>query len=276
MLRRGSELSTTSAAQQSRIVDREQLEAAGADLSKVYLVQAVVEKNGLRRCFNLQRDLEALGNAVAAIGNVSAIMIDPLTAYMGDIDSHRTTDVRSTLEPFDRFADNYRTAIFAVTHPPKASSGRAIHNFTGSLAFVAAAGLAFVAIEETETGRSLLLPVKNNLGPKADGIGFRIEPMITGKGIPTSRIAWDLLPVLMTANEAVRAAAEEGRSGGASHAAEQFLRGYLEARPMPADGVMKAAEANGISKRTLDRAKAKLGIIVEKTGYQGQWTWRLP
>ena len=140
------------------------LEAAGADLSKVYLLQAVVEQNGLRRCFSLQRDLEALGNAVAAIGDVSAIMIDPLTAYMGDIDSHRTTDVRSTLEPFDRFADTYRTAIFAVTHPPKASSGRAIHNFTGSLAFVAAARLAFVAIEETETGRSLLLPVKNNLG----------------------------------------------------------------------------------------------------------------
>ena len=80
----------------------------------------------------------------------------------------------------------------------------------------------------------------------------------------------------MTANEAVRAAAEEGRSNGASQAAEQFLRGYLEARPMPADDVMKAAEANGISKRTLDRAKAKLGVVVEKAGYQGQWAWRLP
>jgi hypothetical protein len=29
-------------------------------------------------------------------------------------------------------------------------------------------------------------------------------------------------------------------------------------------------------KRTLKRAKAKLKIITEKGGYQGEWQWRLP
>ena len=148
------------------------LEAAGADLSRVKLLQAIVEPNGRQRSFSLQRDLEALGNALANIGGVVAILIDPITAYMGGIDSHRTTDVRSTLEPLDRFAEACGVAVFAVTHPPKSSTGKAIHAFTGSLAFVAAARLAFVAVEETETGRFLLLPVKSNLGPKADGIGI--------------------------------------------------------------------------------------------------------
>ena len=30
------------------------------------------------------------------------------------------------------------------------------------------------------------------------------------------------------------------------------------------------------TKRTLKRAKAKLKIITEKGGYQGEWQWRLP
>ena len=45
---------------------------------------------------------------------------------------------------------------------------------------------------------------------------------------------------------------------------------------MLADDVKKAAHENGISESTLKRAKAKLGIIVEKIGYQGRWAWKLP
>jgi len=251
------------------------LEAAGADLSRVKLLQAVVEPTRRERCFSLQRDLEALGSALANIGDVVAIMIDPITAYMGGIDSHRTTDVRSTLEPLDRFAEAFGVAVFAVTHPPKSSTGKAIHAFTGSLAFVAAARLAFVVVEETETGRSLLLPVKSNLGPKADGIGYRIESATTAKGIPTSRIVWDMTPVYTTANEAVRASNEDARASS-SREAEEFLRAYLEAQPMPAEDVIRAAKVAGLSERTLRRAKSKLGILAEKVGYLDGWVWRLP
>jgi hypothetical protein len=252
------------------------LEAAGADLSRVHIVQAVVEQNGSRRSFNLQRDLEALGNLITRVGNVMGIMVDPITAYMGDTDSHRTTDVRATLEPFDKFADAYRVAIFAITHPPKASTGKAIHSFTGSLAFVAAARVAFIAIEEEgQTGRSLFLPVKNNLGSLPDGIGYRIEPATTSRGISISHLVWDDAPVFVTANEAI-ASATASRRERASDVAEQFLRDYLYARPMLVDDVMKAARENGISETTLKRAKTKLGIIAEKKGYQGPWVWKLP
>jgi len=252
------------------------LDYAGADLGKVHIVQAMVEGNGKRRSFNLQRDLDALTEEIKKVGDVLIVCIDPVTSYMGDgIDSHRTTDVRGVLEKVDRFADANGLAVLAITHPPKAAQAKAINAFTGSLAFVADARLAFIAIEEPETDRSLLLPVKNNLGVKADGLGFRLIQGVTSKGIPSSRVTWDADPVNVSANEALAASGTEGKKGVQRREAEEFLNGYLEAGPMPADKVIEAAKANDISKRTLDRAKKDLGVIVEKGGYQGEWQWRL-
>jgi putative DNA primase/helicase len=193
---------------------------------------------------------------------------------MGRLDGHRTTDVRAVLEPFDKFAEECNVAILAITHPPKASQGKAIHSFTGSLAFVAAARLAFLCLEDLETDRSLLLAVKNNLGPKAPGLGYRFEQRQTKAGIWACRIAWDSNPVATTANEALALANE--RKGTAVREAEEFLREYLADGPMPAEKVEAAAEENDISKRTLKRARKSLKIVATKTGFEGGWTWKLP
>jgi hypothetical protein len=249
------------------------LEVAGADLNKITIVQSVTE-GGTRRTFSLQRDLHQLAQAITQIGNVTNILVDPITSYMGRLDGHRTTDVRAVLEPFDKFAEDCHVAILAITHPPKASQGKAIHSFTGSLAFVAAARLAFLCLEDPETDRSLLLAVKNNLGPAAAGLGYRFEQHPTAAGIWACRVAWDTEPVTTTANEAIASAAE--RKSSALHEAEDFLREYLADRPMPADKVEAAAEENDISKRTLKRARKSLRIVTTKTGFGSGWSWSLP
>jgi putative DNA primase/helicase len=252
------------------------LELAGANLEKVRIVQSVIEK-GEQRGFSLQRDLDALTVTAKEIGDVIFISIDPITAYLGtDVDSHRTADVRSVLVRLEHFASEHNIAAFAITHPPKAAQSKAINSFTGSLAFVASARLAFVAVEEAETDRHLMLAVKNNLGPKADGLGYRLAQGATPAGIITSRVVWDSAPVTVTANEAIHAAAEQNRKGEARREAEAFLEAYLEAGPMPQEKVAGAAKANGISERTLRRAREGLKIIVEKAGYEGGWVWRLP
>jgi hypothetical protein len=252
------------------------LELAGADLGRVSIVQSITEK-GQQRGFSLQRDLEALAAAARWISDVILVSIDPITAYLGDnVDSHRTADVRSVLSRVEHFADEHSIAIWAITHPPKAVQSKALNSFTGSLAFVASARLAFVAIEEAETDRSLLLAVKNNLGPKAEGLGYRLVQGWTSRGILTSQVAWDAMPVTVTANEALAAAADEAKRGGQRREAKAFLNAYLEAGPMPAESVKQAAEDNGISERTLARAKKDLGVIVKKDGFAGGWTWALP
>ena len=243
------------------------LELAGADLSRVAIVQSVREKDGRRRSFNLQRDLDILSNEVAKIGNVVLIGIDPVTAYLGDkIDSHRTTDVRAIMERLDKFGEDTGISVLAVTHPPKQAQGKAINSFTGSLAFAAASRLCFIAVEETDTDRLLMLAVKNNIGGKAEGIGYRLKTGSTVQGIESCCIDWDLAPVIVSANEALAEAASEPKRGAQRREAEEFLVGYLEAGPMPVEKVEAAAKANGIAGRTLRRAREGLHVVVEKSG----------
>jgi len=72
--------------------------------------------------------------------------------------------MRPLLDMLADFAERTGTAALAIHHPPK-SSTRAMHAFSGSLAFIAAPRLGFVVTREVETGRHLLLPVKNNFRP---------------------------------------------------------------------------------------------------------------
>lgn len=252
---------------------RPRLEAAGADLHNVEVLTAVYEKDGKRRSFSLQNDLAALQVKVSARGDVAVVTIDPITSYMGAIDSHRTTDVRAVLEPLSEFAERNGVAVIAVSHPPKATQAKALHAVTGSLAFVAAARFVFVAAEEPETERRLLLPVKNNLSAPADGIGYRLVQDCVSNNVTGSFVVWDSEPVTITANEAIRTAA----SGGSKLAeAEELLRDKLAGGPVAATILSEAAASVGISEKTLQRAKKSLALEVSKGGFHNGWTWKLP
>ena len=252
---------------------RPRLEAAGADLQRVEVLTAVHGTDGKRRSFSLQDDLAALEAKVVARGDVVLVSIDPITSYMGNIDSHRTTDVRAVLEPLTDFAERLAVAVLAVSHPPKATPSKALHAVTGSLAFVAAARFVLVAIEEPETERRLLLPVKSNLSAPADGIGYRLVQRLVTNDVLASYVAWDSEPVTVTANEAMRASGS-GSSNKITEA-EEFLREELATGPVAANDLKDAAKRLGIKERTLKRAKQKLGVRAEMTGFQGQWMWSL-
>ncbi|MGH8487605.1 MAG: ATP-binding protein [Gammaproteobacteria bacterium] len=77
---------------------RPRLEAAGADLDRCYVVTAVRERKKddalVTRSFNLAADIELLRRMAGMLGDVALIDIDPITAYLGGIDSHKNADVR--------------------------------------------------------------------------------------------------------------------------------------------------------------------------------------
>src|SRR5205814_734918 len=78
---------------------RPRLEAARADLGRVYILDAVRDDNGAERPFSLKRDLGRLSELIVRIGDVALIVIDPLTAYVGNTDSHVSAEVRQLMAP---------------------------------------------------------------------------------------------------------------------------------------------------------------------------------
>jgi putative DNA primase/helicase len=209
---------------------------------------------------------------VAALGDVVLVVVDPLTSYLGRIDSHRTSDVRAVLEPLGEFAATTGVAVLLISHPPKAVS-TAINSVTGSLAFVAMPRMVFLAVPEVGTERNLLLPVKNNLGPLAPGLGYRLIQRIVEPGITASHVAWDTTPVRMTADEAL-AALREGNS--AMSKAREFLTKVLADGPLSAAAVTAMAVTAGIAEITLKRARKELGVVSTKPEFDGGWMWNLP
>jgi hypothetical protein len=261
---------------------RPRLEAAGANLHRVHVLDAVIlgyTGEGLQqnRAFSLERDMAALSVKLDELGDVVAVVIDPITAYLGNVDSHRNAEVRALLAPLSELASQHGVAIIGVSHLNKSAGSEALMRVTGSLAFVAAARAAYLVAQDPDNpARRLFLPMKNNIGPDSAGLAFRIEEAtIRSAGAPlqTSLVVWDSEPVTTTADEVMRTQASE--HGSALREAEEWLQETLS-EPTPQSDVSRMAKGAGISEKTLRRASESLGIIKAKTGMKGGWVWSFP
>jgi putative DNA primase/helicase len=93
------------------------------------------------------------------------VVIDPITSYLGNVDSHKNADIRSVLEPLGKMAATRHVTVIANTHLSKASGGSANSRVIGSVAFVNHARGAFiVTADPDDTGKRLFIPSKTNLG----------------------------------------------------------------------------------------------------------------
>ena len=91
------------------------------------------------RLFDLNRDLAQLNAQIDAIGGVSLIVIDPITAYLGKKDANKMGDVRAILAQLAQFAEATCTCVLAINHFNKDAGKKAAYRMSGSLGFSAAA-----------------------------------------------------------------------------------------------------------------------------------------
>lgn len=263
--------------------------AAGADLKHVYIVRAIKSQDGKGECrFNLQEHLGELEKKIAEIGDVGLVWIDPVTSYMGKVDSHNNTALRGVLDPISEMAERTNVAFASVTHFTKGTADKgikAMHRVMGGAAFTTAPRAAFAIIEDPDDqNRRLLLHLKNNLAPKTQGLAFRLGAQMVGidertdKEIWASHILWEDKPVETTADQAAAVSAPGARqAGSAREEAADFLRQILRDGPIPAPHIWDAARANGIADRTLKRAKDDLGIKAKHSpDLDGGWAWGFP
>ena len=107
---------------------RPRLEAAGADLSRVYILDAVrcttPKGEPAQRAFNLAIDLSRLGALLCELRDVALVIIDPVSAYLGNADSHVNAEVRALMSPLGALAAEHGTAIVCVSHMNKKAAAR--------------------------------------------------------------------------------------------------------------------------------------------------------
>lgn len=261
---------------------------SGADLSRVYFVGDVTDSTG-KRPFDPSRDMKPLADALAEIGNVRLLIVDPIVSAIAG-DSHKNAEVRRGLQPLVDLAGLMRCALVGITHFSKGTGGRdPVERITGSLAFGALARVVLVAArhqEEDEGGNTkrVLLRAKSNIGSDDGGFEYDIEQgeLNDHPGVASSFVKWGT-PVEGAARELLATADSTGDDGdgGTMGDAERFLSDLLAGGPLPSKAVKADADGAGYAWATIRRAQKSLGVEAIKMGGEfggkgAQWVWRIP
>jgi hypothetical protein len=130
-----------------------------------------------------------------------------------------------------------------------------------------------------------VLPVKGNLtGKRAHGMAYRLQGVDLGSGMSAPRVCWDHEAVTITADQALAAAAEAGGKapdgdGSDLATAMKFIEEeFLVKERIESAALEEWAKNAGITKRTLERARKKLGVVSKRQGFgaDGKFFLELP
>jgi putative DNA primase/helicase len=241
---------------------------AGADLRRIHLFEAVRERSreGTSResMIQLDRHHDDLMRFVKSLPRPRLLVVDPITAYLGDADGNSNTAVRGVLRHLSDIAHATGVCVLCVTHLNKGGadkSSRSMYRIMGSLAFTAAARVVYLMkAMPDQPDRRILACIKSNLAIHRGVMTFDV----TAQGLQ-----WISCDAGLDVG-AIDAGDDEALTAGDE--AEDFLRQSLAQGPMDAAQLLEVAQRAGISVVTLRRAKRRLNVQAAKVG--DKWMWR--
>lgn len=199
------------------------------------------------------------------------LIIDPIVSAVAG-DSHKSSEVRRCLAPVIELAHKTGCAVIGITHFSKGTQGRdPAERFTGSIAYVALARVALVAVKKkgsSSEDERVLMITKSNGGPENCGYAYSLARAEVAADVEGQFIQWGER-IEGTAQEVlddIENTSSEDRN--ASSAAEVWLRELLaSATSLPSMEVHQLAQQEGINKKALEKAKSKIGIKSKRIGF---------
>lgn len=252
---------------------RPRLENAGADLTRIGLIQTLTDpEDGMETIPTIPDDVTALENAIIQIG-ARLMVLDPLLNFMGDgVNEYRDKEVRRAMAPLISMCEKHGVALIGLMHVTKASNGNAKHRGNAAAAFMNLSRSTLYAATDPDIPECFILAQsKTNLGPMAPSLRYRLQGCENGH----ARVGWE--GVSSHTADSLNAQGGSAEERSELRDAEDFLDDALGTGAMLVTTVKKQARDAGISEMTLRRAKVSKRVISKKARTQdGQWTWELP
>ncbi len=242
--------------------------AAGADLSRI---------SGITNVFDIDGIIRFITKTMKGMANVRLIILDPITEFLGNADSHKNAEVRRVLTPLCSFADKHNIAILGVTHYAKAERLSAANKIIGSIAFNATARQVWHVVKDGE--QRLFVAGKANLTSNQTGLSYVIEKVgiesKSGKSLSAVRVNISSQAVCEDAQDVLN---RLNRKPLKTDMAEDFLYQELADGPKDKKAIEKLAIEQDISEHTLRRARISLGVKISQTGTGStrKSIWSLP
>lgn len=256
---------------------RPRLEAAGADLDRIRIIDDVGEPDEsgeTTRNLQLPADLPLIEEQMKRDG-ASLLIVDPLMAYVGRdrqgrlIDPNRELSARKLLNDLKRLSESTESAVLVVRHLTKSGRASAVHRGTGSIGITGAARSVLLAGMHPEDADSRVLAmVKTNLAPRPKSWTYQFR---TTENIAT--IAWGGACDLFA--DDLLSLRNKGNSEELGPV-EKWLWDVLSQGPKEANKIYQMGRNAGISPRRVWTAAKTIRVSKWKSGFQGSWIWQLP
>jgi len=253
--------------------------AMGANPTNIAVIAYNTSDNKTKRRFDPAVDMPVLERHALARGNVSLIIIDPITsAVTGDM--NKTNEVRRGLQSVVETAAKVGCAVIGITHFTKNSEGRnPADRVIGSQAFAAYARMVLVAARDEQSPKRVLTRAKSNISLTGGGFSYSLrEVTLPEKNIRTLAVVWGE-QLVGSAREILATVEHKDEEPESSHTqtdeAQAFLKEALKDGPRYQKHLVdEAKERLGIQERTLQRARQRLGVTTRKQS-NGNWMWSL-
>lgn len=255
------------------------LKQAGADLDRCLILRAARGQDGLARPLALDRDLGMIRQVLLDNPDCRLIVIDPITAYLGQVDGNNNASLRTLLFPLGELAAERNVAVVMVSHLNKRSSAKALYRAMGSLAFVAVSRSAWLIVRDgKEAKRRMMLSLKANLHEPCEGLAFQLA---APDKQAIARLDWDPEPLDQTVekvlDQTARVTLRERQYRDQEHSVDTWLREQLSGGPCKRNDLWLQALADGVNMHQMYRAAHRVGVVMHKNGLT--WDdaeWMLP
>ena len=228
---------------------------------------------------SLDKVMGRLANYIAD-AKAALLVVDQIE----DLASMHRARVTTVLGMLKALAARSGAAVVALTHNPASNYPRAV---TAMQHRLAQASVVFTTAVVEPGERRFLVPLRPAMSDDAPAIPFVLppSPVIPAKaGIQSSpegafTVTWrkPVFPAHMKALAQLRP-----NDGAKTRAAQAFLTRVLADGPRPASVIEREAAMQGISRRTLFRARAACNVSSKRVGIPGGyngagvWNWSLP
>ena len=253
--------------------------AAGADVSKVFIIKDVVETQGGEvMALSLDKHMKYIHEKVLSV-KAKLLVIDPISAFEGDRDSNKNSVIRALINKLRQYAIEGDYAVLVITHfnkPGEKLTAAAIHRVMGSMGLVAACRTSHAFVRDPEDREHLmLLPIKVNLGPDIDGFGCRIALDQKQNLNPSPPyLQWDNEPIKNQTIDAVmaRASPREQTRKIREQEVKEWLDGFMKrGSKMLSQEFNEELRQHDYSGKLLRKIMPDLGYRKQKKGFGGQW-----
>lgn len=255
------------------------LMAAGADLGRVYRVQAVAEFDE-EVSITLPYDLTRLQGAIEQ-ASAALVVFDPLMSLLGEgLSASKSREVRRMLDPLVRIAQRTDCIMLGIAHHNKGAHSDPIMSVSESKAWTDVPRSVFAFARDDESGARVMSQTKNSLGVdpsqmaslqyQIEGTELRLSDGVTSVG---------KFVVAGVSDKSVTDIVRDqgyGTDIAERNEAQSFLFDYLarnggEGRARDA---MKAGRAAGFSEQAIKDARRRMRpkVVTRKDGLGG-WVW---